>query len=135
MKNWLIRFMAGRNGTDNLSRFLSLAAIVFLFISMFTNGSAVGSAAFVLALACIFISWFRTLSKNIYKRRQENDAYLRYRGRFTGWFKGVISRMKQRRDYNFYRCPSCKTWLRVPKGKGKVNITCRNCGERFIKKT
>ena len=135
MKNWLIKFMAGRNGTDNLSRFLSIAAIVFLFISMFTTGSIIGSAMLVLALACIFYSWFRTLSKDTYKRGQENVAYLKIKNRVTGWFKGVISRMKQRKDYNFYRCPSCKTWLRVPKGKGKVNITCKSCGERFVKKT
>jgi hypothetical protein len=127
--------MAGRNGTDHFCRFLSFAALFFLAVSMFTNGSPIGSAALYLALLSLIYSWFRALSKNTYKRSQENAAYLRIQNKVFGRLKSLISQLKQRKDYSFLLCPSCKTFLRVPKGKGRVNITCRKCGEHFTKKT
>ncbi len=135
MKNWLMNLMAGRNGADQFCRFLSYASLFFLALSLFASGSPVASAALVLALAGLVYSWFRALSKNIYRRSQENAAYLRIKDRALGRFGSLIARLKQRKDYSFFRCPSCKALLRVPRGKGRLNITCRKCGERFTKKT
>ncbi len=130
-----MKFMAGRNGTDQLCRFLSFASLFFLLLATFAASSPFGASALVLAAACLFYCWFRALSKNTYRRSQENAAYLRLQNRVLGRFRGFFGRMKQRKDYRFYRCPSCKARLRVPKGKGKVSVTCRGCGAKFIKKS
>jgi DNA-directed RNA polymerase subunit RPC12/RpoP len=135
MRNFFANLMAGRYGTDSFCRFLSFAAVFFLAVSMFTSGSPVGSAVLTLALLCLFWCWFRAFSKNIYKRSQENAVYLRIQNKVFGGLKGSINRLKQSKNYRFYKCPTCKTWLRVPKGKGLVNITCRQCGGKFTKKT
>ncbi len=61
--------------------------------------------------------------------------YLQLRDEFRSYFRGAKDRFRQRKDYKFFRCPSCHTMLRVPKGKGKVRVVCRKCGTSFIKKT
>jgi hypothetical protein len=101
---------------------------------MFTSGSPVGSAVLTLALLCLFWCWFRAFSKNIYKRSQENAVYLRIQNKVFGGLKGSISRLKQSKSYRFYKCPTCKTWLRVPKGKGLVNITAANAAANSLRK-
>ncbi|MBR4655759.1 MAG: hypothetical protein IKO68_04100 [Oscillospiraceae bacterium] len=134
-RSWLGRVMAGRYGTDQLNRALSIFALVLLVLSFFTGGSGLGSLIWILALACLIWSTYRSFSRNIGKRQQENAAWLRLTGRFRREAGGARERFDQRKDYRFFRCPSCKTWLRVPRGKGKLNITCRQCGERFTRNT
>ena len=68
-------------------------------------------------------------------RRAENERFLRWQYKVTGKLRSLKTRWDQRRDYRFFRCPSCRSWLRVPRGKGKLNITCRQCGERFTRST
>ena len=74
-------------------------------------------------------------SSDLYKRREENAKYLQRRTRFLSRFRGVKERWSQRKDYCFFKCPSCKSRLRVPRGKGKIRIVCRKCGTAFEKKT
>ena len=73
-------------------------------------------------------AYFRILSKKVYKRTQENKKYL-------GAINMTKTRWKQRKTHKFYRCPKCKTWLRVPKGRGKITITCVKCSTKFDKRT
>ncbi len=134
-RSWLMRVMAGRYGTDQLNRALSIAALVLLVLSLLTGRTGSGSLVWILALACLVWSTFRSFSRNVGKRQRENEAYLRFTGRFRREAGGAKERFRQRKDYRFFRCPSCRTWLRVPRGKGKVNITCRQCGERFTRNT
>ena len=134
-RNWLTRFMAGRYGTDQLNRALSIVTLVLLILSILFGRRGFGSVLWLLALGCLVWSTFRTFSRNTVKRRQENSRYLRFSRKYLGGFRGAKTRWQQRRDYRFFRCPSCSTWLRVPKGKGKLNITCRQCGERFTRDT
>ena len=68
-------------------------------------------------------------------RQRENEAFLGLTRNFLGTFRGMRDRFAQRKEYRFFRCPSCRTWLRVPRGRGKLNITCRQCGERFTRST
>ena len=89
----------------------------------------------LLALACLVWGAFRSLSRNIRGRQRENEAFLGLTRNFTGTFRGMRDRFAQRKEYRFFRCPSCRTWLRVPRGRGKLNITCRQCGERFTRST
>ncbi len=127
--------MAGRYGTDQLNRALSFFTLVLLVLSFVTGTSGLGSLVWLLALVCLVWSTFRSFSRNVGKRQRENAAWLRLTGRFRREAGGARERFDQRKDYRFFRCPSCRTWLRVPRGKGKLNITCRQCGERFTRNT
>ena len=122
-------------GTDQLNRALNFATLVLLVLSLFIGRSGFGSLIWLLALAGLIWGTFRTFSRNILKRQRENDAYLGLTRKTRERFRGARDRFRQRKDYRFFRCPSCRTWLRVPRGKGKLNITCRQCGERFTRST
>ena len=134
MREKLARFMVGRNGSDQLSRFVSIVACVALVISMFMDTDARMAIWFLAILGVIYV-YFRVFSRNVYKRRAENDFYLRATANIRGYFKGLRERWRQRRDYRFFRCPSCRTMLRVPRGKGKIKVVCRKCGTSFIRNT
>ncbi|MGI6160434.1 MAG: zinc finger domain-containing protein [Christensenellales bacterium] len=131
MKDWLRRFMYGRYGQDHLNRFLSIVALIILVASMITRSSILNT----LALIILIFNIFRMFSRNLEKRRQENMAYIRLRGKVMSFFNGFKSRMAQRNTHRFYKCPSCRQQLRVPKGKGRISIRCPKCQTSFEKKT
>ena len=135
MRAWFTRMMAGRNGPDHLNRFLSVVFLILSVCSMFVRNARIASALYGLSLGLFFYVMFRMLSRNIYRRQQENGAYLRERYKITSWWNGLRDRWAQRKDYKFFKCPSCHTRLRVPKGKGKLNIVCRKCGTSFQRRT
>lgn len=135
MRAWFARIMAGRNGPDHLNRFLSVVFLILSVCSMFVRNARIASALYGLSLGLFFYVMFRMLSRNIYRRQQENGAYLRERYKITSWWNGLRDRWAQRKDYRFYKCPSCRTRLRVPRGKGKLNIVCRKCGTSFQRRT
>ena len=135
MRAWFTRLMAGRNGPDHLNRFLSVVFLILSVCSMFVRNPRLASVLYTLSMALFFYVMFRMLSRNIYRRQQENGAYLRERYKITSWWNGLRDRWAQRKDYKFYKCPSCRTRLRVPRGKGKLNIVCRKCGTSFQRRT
>ncbi len=139
MRAWLTRVMAGRNGMDHLNRFLSFVVLFLLLLEMVLNWTIANlrltSLLSFLTLALLVYLYFRMFSRNIYRRQQENGAYLRQRYRVTSWWNGIRDRWNQRKDYKFFKCPSCRTRLRVPRGKGKLNIVCRKCGTSFQRRT
>lgn len=128
MRERLQRFFIGRNGADDLCRFLNLLSIVLLILGIFTFRifSSFGIAFYV-------YSMFRMLSRNQYKRSMENSAYLQLRGRAQGWFSRQRSRFAQRKTHRYFKCPNCKQTVRVPKGKGRISITCPQCRTQFQK--
>ena len=134
MKQKFARFMYGRYGMDELSRFLTYAGLLVLLVSMFLT-QTVKMAAFIIAVAIIIFTYYRTFSKNFEKRRAENARYLGRRQRISAWFRLRRDMWKQRKDFKFFKCPSCKAVLRVPKGKGKLRVVCKKCGTAFEKKT
>jgi len=135
MRAWFARIMAGRNGPDHLNRFLSVVFLILSVCSMFVRNARLASVLYTLSMALFIYVMFRMLSRNIYRRQQENGAYLRERYKITSWWNGLRDRWAQRKDYKFYKCPSCRTRLRVPRGKGKLNIVCRKCGTSFQRRT
>lgn len=144
MRRWnsraqLSRFMDGRYGADALGRFLSIVgcALIAAALLLRTIGEAEGLSALLggLAFAAIAICYFRILSRNYDRRAGENQRYLQLRDGVTGWFRLQRDCFAQRRDYAFYRCPSCRQMVRVPKKKGRIRITCRRCGYAFERKT
>ena len=132
----MAQFMYGRYGYDQLSFFLLISSLVMMVLSRLLGG--IPFLGFVLWLGQILAIAFclvRVLSRNVYKRQKENAWYLKKSRAFSRWFRSAKDRWQQRKDYKFFRCPSCHSLLRVPKGKGKLLLTCRKCGNRFERKT
>lgn len=138
MKQKFAKFMYGRYGTDELSKFLTYTALILLIISMILGqfiGSAAKSAVFMIVLLLVVYSYFRMFSKNLQKRRDENTKYLNFKRPIADKLKLRRDMWGQRKEFKFFKCPSCNAVLRVPKGKGKVRIVCKKCGTAFEKKT
>ena len=135
MREKFARFMAGRYGSDQLNRLLSVLCLVLLVLAMIFNGTKVSSVLWIVSFALRMRVYFRMFSKNIYKRTAENNSYMRFRYNFLKKFRMIKERWTQRKDYKFFSCPACHTTLRVPKGKGKINIVCRKCGTSCQGKT
>ena len=131
MKEKLYRFMIGRNGTDQFSRFLSYVALGLIGVNLFVRSTLLWLAG----LAVLLYAEFRMFSRNLPRRREENAKYLALRYRVTEAVRNRRDRWRQRRDFAFFRCPECRAMLRVPRGKGKIRITCRKCGSAFDRKT
>ena len=131
MKEKFYRFMAGRYGSDQLSRFLSFVALVLIVLNIFFRSTVL----WVLGIAVLVIVYVRMFSKKHEARRKENERYLQLKYKLTGGASNWLDRQKQSKDYVFFRCPSCHAMLRVPRGKGKIRVTCRKCGNAFERKT
>ena len=134
MKERLLRFMAGRNGNDAFNRFLIGLSLALLLLS-FVLPEALRRVVYSLFLIILVYTYYRMLSRNLYKRQAENARYWQKRSQFVGWFRLQKERWTQRKDYRFFSCPSCHTTLRVPKGRGKIKIVCRKCGNSFVRKS
>lgn len=127
MANW----MSGRNGMDDLARFESGFVVALLVISLFSRWGIL----YVLALAVMIHMYFRMFSKNVSKRYEENQKYLNFRYQAVVWWNKKKKHFAQRKTYRFFHCPNCKQEVRVPKGHGKICITCPKCRTEFIKRT
>lgn len=134
MRNWLRKVMTGRYGVDEFSRFLNTTAMLSLVLSVLFNN---GLSVFFLLLSFVSLIWnyIRMFSRNTYKRRAENNAYLTIRYNLTRKFSGLKQRLQQKKYYRFYKCPKCGITTRVPKGRGEIRITCPKCGEIFQRKS
>lgn len=119
----LRRFMEGRYGTDRLNMWILGIGLVVVLINGFIRSAPVNLA--LCLLSYILMGWaiFRTLSRNIYKRYEENRKFLQ-----------LFDRLKDR-QHRYFDCPKCRQRVRVPRGKGKIAITCPKCRERFVRKT
>ena len=120
-------FYSGRNGTDALSAFLTAAALV-IAVAASVSEDAVRAVLSIAALAAAGIAFFRMMSRNVARRRYENEVFL-------SLFRRKGKEKHEEPGYRYYRCPECRTECRVPKGKGKIRITCPKCGHQFVKKT
>lgn len=125
------KFMIGRNGPDSLSYFLLGTGFLTSIVS------TVFSSAILNILGTILLVYvmFRMFSKNIYARSRENLAFLQIVYAVKKPFLKLRSRQNQKQFYKFYKCPSCKQELRVPKNKGTIKIRCPKCSLEFIKRT
>lgn len=130
-KNKMMQFMQGRYGADQMGQMLSAVSMVFLIISLFSRNQA----WFLLALIGIVYNYFRMFSKNISKRYAENQKYLTMTAGIRRKIASWKSQLAQRKIYHIYRCPGCKQKIRVPRGRGKIEIRCPKCNTRFVKKS
>lgn len=130
-REWFAHFMVGRYGTDGLNRFLSASALVLLIISTFTRIRFL----YWFGLAALILCYFRMFSFNREKRYAENILFYNKTQKIRTWWLRQKNRMAQRRTHRFYRCPRCRQELRVPKGRGRIEITCPKCRAQFVKKS
>ena len=135
MRERLMRFMQGRYGVDQLSNFLIILALVLMVFEIFIPVVQVRSVLNTLGLLLIGFAYFRILSRNHYKRYAENERYMKYHNKVRFFLARKKSHMEQRRTHRIYKCPSCKQAIRVPKGKGKIAITCPKCRTEFIRRS
>ena len=134
MREKLIRFMAGRNGNDQLNLFLLGLDLVLLILATLLRGRASG-VVYILVLVLLGYTYFRRLSRNLVRRREENGKFIRLYYKVSAAVKVRKEKWVQRKDYKFFTCPSCKATLRVPRGHGKIKVVCRKCGNSFTGKT
>ena len=130
MKQRIARFMACRNGNDQLNIFLLVLAVVFIILGIIFKNS-LGFVFNMLTLVSIVLVYVRMLSRNIQKRQSENARFMDLKYRIFSKFRLQREKWTQREDYKFFHCPSCRTVLRVPRGRGKIMIVCKKCGTRF----
>ena len=116
-------FMAGRYGTDRLNMVILCAGLVASLLSMMISIQPFNLIFWALSYGLMIWAICRSLSRNTYKRYQENRKFLQ-----------VYDRMKDR-QHRYFDCPKCRQTVRVPRGKGKISITCPRCREKFVKKT
>ena len=120
---WFRRFMQGRYGTDRLNMVILCVGLAASLLSAMIRQSTVSLFFWALSYGLMIWAIFRTLSRNTYKRYQENRKFLQF-----------FEHLKDR-QHRYYTCPKCRQTVRVPRGKGKIAITCPRCRERFVKKT
>ncbi|MCC8100590.1 MAG: hypothetical protein LIO78_11130 [Clostridiales bacterium] len=130
----LRKFMYGRYGSDQLNLCLMVVCLVLWLLSALIQVAAVQTVLGILSYAAILYAIYRMMSRNYDRRRKENDWFLEKTGPITRAFKRMRRQMGDK-DYKYFKCPSCGQTLRVPKGKGKIHVTCRNCGASFQQKT
>ena len=116
-------FMAGRYGTDRLNMVILCAGLVASLLSVWIKAAPFNLIFWALSYGLMIWAIFRSLSRNTYKRYQENRKFLQITGRIKD------------RDHRYFDCPKCRQMVRVPRGKGKIAITCPRCKEKFVKKT
>ena len=131
MREKLARFMVGRNGVDDLARFESWFVLVVLILSIFTRSGLL----VLIAIALIVHMYFRVFSRNVSKRYEENQKFLNFRYDWTVKWNRKKKHFEQRKMYKFYKCPMCRQEVRVPRGHGKICITCPKCREEFIRRS
>ena len=130
MREKIINFMMGRYGMDNLNNCLFWSSIVTLIIATFTRFGLLTLISYILMIIVIY----RMLSRKIYQRESENKTYLaktkgiRHHG--SAFIKNVSDK-----QYKYFVCPSCKKIVRVPRGKGVIEITCPACHNNFDAKS
>ena len=131
MKEKFRQFMIGRYGTDGLNQFLSIASLVLLLIAIVSRISLFTW----LSAAPLLFCCYRTFSRNISKRTEENYKFYTLKDRVDNKFRGLKEQWANRKVYHYYRCPQCRQKLRVPRGRGRIQISCPRCGTQFIKKS
>lgn len=135
MRERLARFMQGRYGVDQFTNFLIISALIMLLLEMVIKVPVLHLIFNILSVAAIFYAYFRILSRNHYKRYAENERYMKYHNALKFYIARKKSHMQQRKTHHIYKCPQCRQSIRVPKGKGRIAITCPKCHTEFIKRS
>ena len=131
MKEKFYRFMQGRYGADELSKFLTGVAMAMIILSILTKNGIFN----LLFWVCLIYSYFRMFSKNYAARYAENQKFLGLKSKFLYKWENQKRLREQKKIYHIYSCPYCKQKIRIPKGKGTIIITCPKCKQEFGKRS
>lgn len=129
MNEKLQHFMMGRYGIDSFSKFLLGVTVFFCAIDLFFHSVVLNSWTLLL----LIYTYYRVFSKNHNKRYQENMRFLQIKNKLLARFQREKSHMQQRKTHHIYTCPTCKQKIRIPKGKGRICITCPKCKTEFTR--
>ena len=129
--NWLKKLMVGRYGYDQLSMALLILSFLLIVAAEFSGPIQITYLSFAPLGVCIY----RTMSKQIEKRRLENYKFMMLLSPAYSYFNEKRRNIKDFQTYKYFKCPNCQQKLRVPRGKGKVVVTCFKCHTEFTKKT
>ncbi|MBS6944385.1 MAG: hypothetical protein KH182_03225 [Ruminococcus sp.] len=137
MRDKFNKFMQGRYGVDDFSRFIMGVALTLIILTMVVTmfNRNVGSILDFLGIAAIVYVYFRIFSRNIQQRYAENQKYLQMTSKFRLRFNKEKNLMKQRKTHHIYSCPGCGQKIRIPRGKGKIEIECPKCHTKFVKRS
>ena len=137
MKEKFLRFMQGRYGVDQFSKFTIGAAFVTIVLSVFLRRSAPGISSVLdfLGMFAIVYTYYRIFSRNIAQRVRENQKYLSYTAKIRSRFQREKRLMEQRKTHHIYTCPGCGQKIRIPRGRGKIEISCPKCNTKFVKRS
>ena len=127
--------MAGRYGNDKLNQFMMAVFLGCAVLNLFVRNAYASTVLNSWECLLILLVYIRMFSRNISKRYAENQKYLALENRLRRFFGQKRYLMQQRKEYHIYKCPGCKQKIRIPKGKGKIEIRCPKCGTTFIKKS
>lgn len=139
MKQRFTQFMQGRYGSDGFNRLICIMALIFLLCGMLLDGWMLTW----LSAGLLAFAYYRMFSRNTTRRAQENAAYYQLQHMITGglrtrlgaWNAKMRTRAAQRKTHRFFRCPQCGQELRVPRGRGKIEISCPKCHKTFLGKS
>lgn len=131
MKEKFMRFMYGRYGVDTLGKWLVGIALAAMVLANITESGILSMISWI----AIIYAYFRMFSRNTYKRASENQTFLNKTYKIRNWFATQKNMMAQRKTHHIYKCPTCKQKIRVPRGKGRIEIRCPKCSTTFIKKS
>ncbi len=126
-KERLARFWQGRYGNDALSNFMMWSYLALVLVNLFFRSTAL----YFIAVILVFLTLFRMFSKNIGARNKENLKYLAVKKKFASFWKLLFDRARDCPKKVYKKCPSCKAIIRLPRQKGKHNVTCPSCRHRF----
>ncbi len=129
MKEKFMRFMYGRYGVDTLGKYSLGAGLATMVLSIVFDSYTLS----LLSWFFIILTYFRMFSRNLYKRSSENQTFLNKTYKLRTWFGKQKNMMAQQKTHHIYRCPGCKQKIRVPRGKGRIEIRCPKCHTTFIK--
>ena len=130
IRNALQRFMYGRYGNDQLNLFLLGVYFVLFLLAAITDLELFA----LLSELCLLLALFRLLSRNLPKRREENTRFMKKATPVLQWLH-LQKNIHKDKEHRYFRCPNCGQQLRVPRGKGKITVTCRSCKASFQEKS
>lgn len=123
--------MQGRYGFDHFSQVIIIVALLISVVGTLFHSSLFTSLSYIpLAYAV-----YRTLSKDVNKRSQENYKFGFHVSNLKNRIEKRVRLIRGSQTHRFYQCPKCGQTIRVPKGKGKIMITCPKCKHTFVKRT
>ncbi len=127
LREKITSFMVGRYGVDRLYYFLLALCFIIIVINLFANSLILS----LIESAVLIYAFYRVLSRNIYKRQQENEKFIKIIEKPKGFINLQKCKKRDKKTHVYRKCPSCKNNLRLPKQKGEHTVVCPCCKHRF----